>query len=199
MIKNFEREKLINAIIYFAENTSKCGKTKLFKLLYLMDVAHYQQTGRSMTGQDYYAWQLGPVPLTLDNELDNEELTENSIWDSIELSPEREINYLRLKVVPKKKFDSDHFTKREINILAELAGKYRDSTAKEMVEITHDKDGAWARVFNSGNGQYEKIPFELTLRDEKASQILDKAKEHTELVNFFQNIKRHCTDAAKSL
>ena len=40
MLINHEREKLINAIIYFAKNTRFLGKTKLCKLLYFLDFEH---------------------------------------------------------------------------------------------------------------------------------------------------------------
>lgn len=52
-------EKLINAIIYFCTNTQVCMKTKLFKLLYLLDFEHFKVTGKSVTGLEYKAWKLG--------------------------------------------------------------------------------------------------------------------------------------------
>jgi hypothetical protein len=59
MLITYERNKLINAIVYFAQNTQHLGKTKLFKLLYLLDFEHFRQTGRSVTGLDYYACCVG--------------------------------------------------------------------------------------------------------------------------------------------
>lgn len=50
MFVSSTREKLINAIVFFAANTRHCGKVKLFKLLYLLDFAHFRETGRSVTG-----------------------------------------------------------------------------------------------------------------------------------------------------
>src|SRR3982074_1597293 len=47
MLLSRNREKLINVIVFFASNTEHCGKVKLFKLLYLLDFAHFRQTGRS--------------------------------------------------------------------------------------------------------------------------------------------------------
>src|SRR5688500_15970622 len=70
MVKTYRREKLLNAIVFFAANTRYCGKTKLYKLLYLLDFEHYKATGRSVTGLEYYAWQMGPVPAKLDGQLD---------------------------------------------------------------------------------------------------------------------------------
>src|SRR5471030_2891987 len=69
MLIDRSREKLINAIIYFADNTNSCGKTKLFKLLYFLDFEHFYQTGRSVTGMEYFAWRMGPVPVALYDEI----------------------------------------------------------------------------------------------------------------------------------
>ena len=65
MLVTREREKLINAIIYFVNNTKTCGLVKLFKLLSFLDFEHFRQTGRSVTGLDYFAWPWGPVPRDL--------------------------------------------------------------------------------------------------------------------------------------
>jgi len=62
MLISRDREKLVNAIVFFAGNTRYCGKTKLFKLLYLLDFHHFRETGRSVTGLEYRAWKHGPVP-----------------------------------------------------------------------------------------------------------------------------------------
>lgn len=70
MLIKREREKLLNAIIFFANNTTVCGKVKLIKLLSLLDFEHYTQTGRSVTGMEYYAWRMGPVPVSVEEEFD---------------------------------------------------------------------------------------------------------------------------------
>ena len=49
MIVTHHREKLINAIIYFAEKTRYCGKTKLLKLMYFFDFTHFKQTGEILS------------------------------------------------------------------------------------------------------------------------------------------------------
>jgi len=62
LLKNHNNERLVQAIVYFAHHTRSLGKVKLFKLLYLLDFEHFRQTGRSVTGQEYRAWKMGPVP-----------------------------------------------------------------------------------------------------------------------------------------
>src|SRR3972149_1376061 len=81
MLLSHEREKLINAIIFFADNTRFLGKTKLCKLLYFLDFGHFKETGRSVTGMDYYAWKMGPVPVDLYEEV---EAPEPDMADKVE-------------------------------------------------------------------------------------------------------------------
>src|SRR5690348_10199025 len=69
MIVSRDREKLINAIIYFLNNTKHCHTLKLYKLLNFSDFEHFRQTGRTITGLTYKAWQKGPVPTDLHAEI----------------------------------------------------------------------------------------------------------------------------------
>jgi uncharacterized phage-associated protein len=39
------------------------------KLLYFLDFIHFKQTGKCVTGLDYYAWKRGPVPKKLFDEI----------------------------------------------------------------------------------------------------------------------------------
>jgi uncharacterized phage-associated protein len=73
MLINRDRQKLINAVIFFANNVEKCGKVKLFKLMYFLDFEHYKITGRNVTSMDYYAWKMGPVPTALFDEINSPE------------------------------------------------------------------------------------------------------------------------------
>lgn len=185
MLRTYEREKLLNAIVYFATNTAYCGKTKLFKLLFLLDFDHFKKTGRSVTGLDYYAWQLGPKPVDLDNELDGEEVSDKSIWEAIEIRPERVINYQRLTIVPKKDFEPDFFSKREIRLLESLSIEHKYKTADQMVDLTHVENGVWDRVYANGAGKTEKIPYELSLEGEGAAHILELSREYVAIKEHF--------------
>src|SRR6266478_5627898 len=69
MFVSRDREKLINAIIYFLRETKHCHTLKLFKLLNFSDFEHFRQTGRTIFGLDYRALPKGPVPTQLNNEL----------------------------------------------------------------------------------------------------------------------------------
>lgn len=185
MLITHEREKLINAIIFFSKNTDHCGKTKLIKLLFLLDFEHFKETGRSVTGQDYYAFELGPVPGSLYEEINND--IGEDLAGAIDIRPEQSYGYTRQTIVPKRDPDRDCFSKRELRILETLAKQYSTHTATQMVEVTHAESGVWDRVFADGEGKYQHIPYELALPEAELPElILEKSKEIAALKAHFE-------------
>lgn len=174
MFVDRSREKLLNAIAYFAQYTKYCGRVKLFRLLYKLDCEHFKQTGRTVTGLTYQAWKFGPVPAKLNQEWDSpEEDFEKFI--SIEVGQSE--NFKREIAYPHMAFDRSHFSKRELRLLTHLVERY--ANAKD-VEITDTDNGAWAKIWALGKGFGETIPFEMVLTEDMQNrdEILDAAKEY---------------------
>lgn len=180
MIVSRERDKLINAIVFFAQNTRYCGKIKLIKLLYLLDFEHFRQTGRSVTGMDYFAWKMGPVPFALYQEWD---FFEVDLSAAIDIVPEKVIDHTRETVVPKIAFDDSQFTKRELRIMDELAAKLHDSYSKPMIDMTHAELGPWITIWESGRGNGSRIPYTLAIEDNDPHReaIIASAREYAEI------------------
>ncbi|RZB35728.1 MAG: hypothetical protein SRB2_02855 [Desulfobacteraceae bacterium Eth-SRB2] len=173
MIIIHHREKLINAIIYFANNTIYCGKTKLLKLLYFLDFRHFKQTGKSITDLDYYAWDMGPVPKDLFNELT--EKMNPDLKAAIHDLPQEGFQKIR----PKKNFDPQYFSNREMKMLEEIAIIFKNAKADEMVESTHLKNEPWDRTLKE-KGEFKKIDYMLAIDSEIVSLPYNEAKERME-------------------
>jgi len=186
MLISHEREKLINAILFFAHNTKRLGKIKLFKLLYLLDFEHFRQTGRSVTGLDYQAWKFGPVPVEVMQEWD---APEADLAAAICIQPEQVIDYVRETVVPQAPFDDSYFTKRELRIMEGLVARYRDTYSPEMIDVTHAENGAWAKIWQDGQGMSEAIPYELGLDPDSPLRdaILEIAAEREAIRRTYQS------------
>jgi uncharacterized phage-associated protein len=174
-----EREKLINAMVFFAKNTQSCGKIKLFKLLYLLDFRHFAETGLSVTGLEYRAWNKGPVPRALYEEWEN---PDSEIRRAIQIKKKAIWNFTRQEVSAIAEFSDEHFTKRELRLMASLAEEFRNHTANPMVDATHVADGAWAKVWEQP-GDDNVIPYELAVADNNPhrEEILRTAREHAQI------------------
>ena len=163
------RQKHINAVVFFASNTNFCGKIKLFKLLYLMDFEHFSQTGKSVTGFEYEAWKFGPVPADLMEEW--EELSPD-MAQAVSIIPEKVIDYDRLTVKVNQgiNFNDGFFTPRELRIMVSVAEKYCEAKSGKLIDITHEQNGAWDKVWQKGYGDRQTIPYALALKDDNANR-----------------------------
>lgn len=177
MLVSHQREKLVETIVFFASNTEHCGKVKLFKLLYLLDFSHFRETGRNVTGLDYRAWKLGPVPFELMQEWDQ---LESDLSEAVEIVPEQVIDFIRERVVARRCFEDRYFTPRELRLMHELAKRFRTELTQPLVNFTHAERGPWDKIWDDGRGNNERIPYTLAVLDGAMDRdaILDSAREY---------------------
>ncbi len=156
MNETFEREKLLEAIAYFATNTKHVGVIKLFKLLYYLDMLHFRETGRSVTGLTYHALSYGPVPTGLYNELNRPsadlartiDVRRRVVGHDETVAPSGKI------IRPLTKPSLPHLTKREQRIVTEVAEKFRDLSASQINDVSRARDGPWDAARKRGHGKW---------------------------------------------
>jgi uncharacterized phage-associated protein len=175
---NVYRDRLINAIVFFAEKTKYCGKIKLFSLLYMLDFEHFRQTGKSVTGSNYQAWKFGPVPSSLMEEWKSPGADLSSAVSS---SEEQLTDGVRqtVKVRAGIRLNAENFTPRQLRIMDELSHRYADVPASVIMADTQVKNGAWHKVWRDGAGERGKIPYALAVPDDAKDRhiILQIAQE----------------------
>jgi len=170
MLLTHEREKLINAIIFFAKHTRFLGKTKLCKLLYFLDFEHYKETGRSVTGMDYYAWKMGPVPVDLYEEV---EMPEPDMAANVAFVEKLTKRGPMLTVKPLAAFDGSLFSKRELRIMQSLAEEFRDVQSDDIIEATHLENEPWHKIYVDEGKPQHRIPYTLALRKHEEDAMRD--------------------------
>jgi len=185
---NHKREKLLNALVYFSKNTRSCGKTKLFKLLYFLDFIHFRETGKSVTGLNYYAWEKGPVPQDLFFELEHPDPDLKETVALLKQSGDEDDKLCR--IIAKKPFDPEFFSKRELKIMGNLAFVFQDALAKDMVEITHLAGTPWDKTIKE-KGHRKRIDYSLAVDGSKGSlspeEISERMLEVKEVVEALQS------------
>ena len=187
MLITREREKLLNALIYFTENVRFSGKTKLFKLLYYLDFLHFEQTGRNVTGLRYFAWDQGPVPKELYAELKKPKP------DFIEhLAKYKKPLFgggTRQELKPRKKFDENFFSPFELELMESLAKEHFNHNAEDMSEKSHFETGPWHETYEVQKQVSGEIPYEFTLTrrgNKEDMEILELAKEYQEIESNYK-------------
>ncbi|QQS34778.1 MAG: DUF4065 domain-containing protein [Ignavibacteriales bacterium] len=128
-------KKFANMVIYFL-NVAQF-KTKLNKLLFYADFTHFKYFGRSISGCEYAAIDMGPVP-------DNYKLIfglleeENFVHSKIETIKEKEVE----KFFPSQSFDSSLFTVAEQDTLNSICSELGNLNTQSLIDLSHD-EVAW--------------------------------------------------------
>jgi len=161
MLIDHSREKLIQAVAYFVRNTKYCGITKLMKLLYFLDFKHFRETGKSITGLDYDAFEQGPLPLDFWKELGDSRRHRKDLAAAISIYQPDESKPFK-KIVARARFDATHFSQREQRILNELAIIFRDARADDMTESSHLRNEPWDVTLRT-KGERARIDYMLAL------------------------------------
>ncbi len=194
-MRDLERPKLFEAIALFYKNTNprKFGLVKLFKLLYFLDMLHFRETGRAVTGLLYTALPYGPVPLELFSEMRN---PAPDLADAVSItSPPKDVESTDkplTTIKPSSKIITGYLTRRQQRIANELAEIFRDADADDMSKVSHARNGPWDLARKRGEKWNQKIDYfdspKIAIGTGKAiSQELLKARaeEFEEVRKFF--------------
>lgn len=172
------REKLKNAVLYFVQKDKTVGLTKLMKLLFYLDFRLYRETGESLTGETYEAWDFGPVPADVWRELRHGKETGINLKEvvktvPVKTDPRDEANGLKLSVIPKAKFSDYYMTGREVKELKIVSEMFMGLPAALVVKAAHTRNDPWDVTLKKA-GEKAPIDYDLALEDmddEKKSYI----------------------------
>jgi uncharacterized phage-associated protein len=162
------KEKYINAILFFTENVKNLGRTKLYKLLYFLDFDHYEKYGKPVTGESYQNKDLGPVPVHAEEVINK--MKEDGLIDIV---PEQVIDFVRHKFVVKAHYNPKVFSPTEIEMLCEVAEKWAHHTANEIVSASHG-EAPWIAT-----AREEIIPYPYAYYRNKFAEVEESAQEVT--------------------
>ncbi|MHC3915136.1 hypothetical protein CLH39_08605 [Alcaligenes faecalis] len=161
----FSRNRVINAVLYFASNIEACEKIKLFKLLFLLDFEHFRETGKSVTGYEYQAWSFGPVPTSLMEEFECPQPDLGALVQIVPVKVHGSFYRNEVRPVEDAEFDDIDFTTRQLKLMSSLVTKFRTvSSSFTMVDVIPRDNDAWFKAWNEGGPQVV-IPYELALPD----------------------------------
>jgi len=138
----YQRDKFINAIVFFAKNTDpkKFGITKLMKLLFFADFLHFERYGRPIVGDTYYRLPEGPVPTaSYDLYKDTfEKKKETGLEKYIKVTTEKVRDFNMARIEPLAELDEEVFSESDLEVMKEIANKYYATTGTVLARETHE-------------------------------------------------------------
>ncbi len=131
-------QKLGNALIYLASNVGELSKTKILKLLFLLDESSVKRFGYPFFGLSFQIWKLGLVLKEV--YIDLSEDSPNLLRDFIERAP-----YDNKIYIAKGAFNDDQFSDNDIYLLEKIKHFARHKTAKDLINYTHEDNSLWRK------------------------------------------------------
>ncbi len=155
-------ERIGNILIYFSERITDLSRTKLLKLLYLLEESFLKKYGTPLLDIDFEAWADGPVSRELYDELS---CKTNLLKDFIQGSCEGEVSI----ITPEGSFNECIFSGRDLEMLDFIVDRFSDLSANQLDNYTKQPGSPWYKVarekgliedFKSGQIKLstEKIP-----------------------------------------
>lgn len=146
--------KLKNLILHIGANphVRDLGETKLWKLIYFIDVAALRELGRTLTGSDFIRYEHGPVPSRGEKSL--KQLNRDGDISIVqEQFPAYRINRVVASTPPAEKL----FSADELQLIGRICRAYGGRTATYLSELSH-REPAWHYA-----GHLDKLSPELML------------------------------------
>ena len=138
------KAKIGNTIIYIANHTGKLSKTKLLKLLYIMESTMVRKYRVPFLAIPYEVWKWGPVQKDLYADL-SDHLFLMKDYISAYTSDDRK--YFKAKV----DFCDDEFSQIELNVMDEVLQAYGKMSATQLERLLHKPNSLWYKLAEKNN------------------------------------------------
>ena len=188
-----KKEKLANTIVFFAEKIPNISKTKILKLLYLLEECYVRKYKVPFLDIDFEVWQAGPVNRDVYIELSETPVMLNGYIKN-ELDGDSTI------IRPLKQFRDDEFSDNEIDMLNFIVDRFGEMTAIKLVELTHRPTSPWyiiakekglIELFEQGGLRSSEEKIELDkfyCTDEWSKERFNGKKTFNSLSQYFRSV-----------
>jgi len=129
--------KIGNTVVFLAQKIKGISKTKILKLLYILDELSIRKSGIPFLNLKYKVWKFGPVS--------------EDIFIDLSTSPTLLKGYISRKpsvegkttITPLVDFNDDEFSQNDLDLLEFVFTEFGSKTAKQLVSYTHWKQSPW--------------------------------------------------------
>lgn len=181
---NFERQKLIEIVLYILNKTKGVTTYHLNKILYFAEMKHLANWGVPLVADNFQAYKNGPVPRFLYKAIKHLDLPEKPF--TIELSNNIEFagDDARYTLIAKRDTDMDYLSVSAISALDESIRENANLSFDELKEKSHDS--AWQEARIKGDAEeISRLSMAKVMTDDEA--MLEYIQHSLEIDALFRN------------
>lgn len=175
-------DKIGHLLVYITDKLGATSKTKLLKLVYIIEEEYIKKAGVSLTPLSFTHLPLGPVSTFINNQISKNRTPLNQY-----VHIERE-GTLR-SITPKIQFVDDEFSEFDLEIIDSVLNKFGKLSATELISYTHREGSIWKKMQDQFSGTppngHKTFDMSLLLEDDDVDPTLRKsASEHKAFINY---------------
>jgi uncharacterized phage-associated protein len=128
-----------------ANHIPDLSKTKLLKLLYLIEESSAVKYHTPFFGIRFEVWQAGPVAKDVFLDLSEKAVLLKDFVETVQAKNGG--TYVK----PVSGFNDDEFSDHDIDVLDSIVHSYGKKTAEELVKLTHKESSLWYKAAKKNN------------------------------------------------
>ena len=183
------KEKNGTLLAYITNSIPNINLRKLLKLVYLIDEKFMESRGFPLTWFDYYAWEKGPVAPEI------YEIKNGAFSDYVKCfknEDNKNIVKASSQNIHQNLKQMDVFSQYEMEIIDDIISEYKDTTADELSEITHEDNTLWSIIIKEKNVTFvdgkSEVQIPLTRLNEGNFEKEETYNEALEYMQFCDTI-----------
>ena len=184
-------DKIGNTVVYLSSRVSELTKTKLLKILFLLEENSIKKYGKPFFGLDFKVWQFGPVVEPIYKEVDEGKF--EIFKNYLKKNPFDEIEGI-------SDFVDDEFSQNDLNLIDEMVLFAKHKTPSNFVHFTHKSSSLWRKAAikygileELESGRMPKtdysIDFFMLFEGDEENPVFEKYKSSLENAAFSKNFK----------
>jgi uncharacterized phage-associated protein len=170
-----------NLLVYITSELGPTPKTKLLKLIYIIEEEYVKKTGVTFTELSYTFLPLGPVSTFVNNQIDKKR-EPMARFVKVEKTASATL------IKPATLFSEDEFSPFDLEIVDDVLATFGKKTASQLIDYTHRENGLWKKIKDQYDGNPPaKTHFNLLvlLNDINVSdELRNVANEEKAFVNY---------------
>jgi uncharacterized phage-associated protein len=182
----FDYQKSTQVINFFARKAGgEIDKLKIIKLIYFADRYHFRKYYRTITGDDYYSMDHGPVASGVLDIINNNRSFGRGKWI------EYKDNYLDVEnntVRSKSDIDEDEFSDSDVEVLEEIWEKFGSKTGNNLRNLTH-RYPEWMKtqyqLESTSRVRINELDFLLDPQNESLDPLCELSEEKKDLIKEY--------------
>lgn len=186
-------DKLGNTIIYLASEIPDLSKTKLLKLLYLLEHCSVRLNKVPFANLEFEVWLAGPVSKDVYVDFSNDE--QSLLKDYVEMETRSGMPGTYVKSL--RVFCDDEFSDNDMELMDLIIKKFGNKTGTELVEICHKENMPWYQIAQERgilesfqSGCLTSSDYKIDLSDLLEGCDKDFYRDVVEFNNFGRSLKR---------